>query len=127
MLARRLLQVNLVTSIVIAILFIAFPERAAALMGLATGPATRVIVQYFGATHVAFAVLIWLALRSREQYLLHMLVISFFAGDTIGTAVLLIAQLQGLLGASGWWLVVGSLFFALSYGYLTISRRWETP
>lgn len=119
---RRLLQANLAVSAAITILFIAAPERAAVLTGLAAGPAAPVLVQYFGATHVAFAVLIGCVLRSRERILERAVVVSFFAGDTAGTLVLLSAQLRGSLGTTGWVFVAGSLAFAVSYGWLTFAR-----
>lgn len=80
------------------------------------------LIQYFGATHVAFAALIGCALRSRERILERAVVASFFAGDTVGTLVLLSAQLRGSLGAVGWTSVAGSLAFAASYGWLTFAR-----
>jgi hypothetical protein len=75
------------------------------------------IAQYFGATHVAFAVLLWLAFRSNDVRFLRALVVSFFVGDLAGSAVLLVAQLRGIMNTMGWALVALSLLFAIGYGY----------
>ena len=54
--------------------------------------------------------------------MLRMVVISFFAGDTAGTIVLLIAQLQGQMRLIGWLLVALSFLLAFGYGYGVFSQ-----
>lgn len=117
MLVKRLLQFNLVASAMIAVAFIALPEHSVSLYGSTTADTLRTIAQYFGATHVAFAVLLWLALRANDARFLQAIVTSFFAGDLTGTVVLLLAELHGAMGPLGWGLVALSFLFAAGYGY----------
>ena len=117
MIIKRLLQVNLVVSALIAITFIFLPGQTLALYGLSGGKSLFVITQYFGTTHLAFAVLLWFALRQDDPRFLRVIVISFFAGDLAGSVVLLMAQLRGLMGPTGWILVGMSALFAAGYGY----------
>ncbi len=121
MLVKRLLQFNLVVSAMIAIAFIALPEHSVSLYGITTADTLRTIAQYFGATHVAFAVLLWLARFLRA------IVTAFFAGDLTGTLVLLFAQLRGALAPTGWGLVALSAFFAAGYGYGVLKGLPDSP
>lgn len=117
MLVKRLLQLNALVSAMIAVAFIALPGQSVSLYGVTTADALHTIAQYFGATHVAFAVLLWLALRANDPRFLRAIVTSFFAGDLTGTLVLLFAQLRGALAPTGWGLVALSALFAAGYGY----------
>jgi hypothetical protein len=117
MIIKRLLQVNLFISAIIAITFIFLPEITLALYGLSGGSSLLIIAQYFGTTHLAFAVLLWFALRLDEPRFLRIIAISFFAGDLAGTILLLIAQLRGLMDPTGWVLVGMSALFAAGYGW----------
>jgi hypothetical protein len=120
---KRLLQFNLAVSAVIALAFVLIPGPTLALYGIADEPATRAIAQYFGTAHLAFAVLVWFALRTADRLFLWALVVSFFAGDVAGTVVLLIVQLHGVMNFIGWELVALSGLFALAYGYCVATRR----
>lgn len=117
MIVKRLLQLNLLVSITIAIAFIFAPKLTLSLYGISGSEVLYTIAQYFGTTHVAFAVLLWFALRISEPKLLRFIVVSFFAGDLAGSVVLALAQLRGLMNASGWALVGLTLVFAIGYGY----------
>jgi hypothetical protein len=123
MLLRRILQFNLVVSALIAVAFVLFAGPTLALYGIANEPATRALAQYFGTTHLAFAVLVWFALRSAERSFIWAVVVSFFVGEVAGTAVLLFVQLRGVTNAMGWGLVVLSGLFAIAYGYCVATRR----
>jgi hypothetical protein len=123
MLLRRILQFNLVVSALIAVMFVLVAGPTLALYGIANEPATRALAQYFGTTHIAFAVLVWFALRSAERSFIRAVVVSFFAGEVAGTAVLLLVQLRGVTNAMGWGLVALSGLFAIAYGYCVATRR----
>jgi hypothetical protein len=66
MIVRRLLQLNLLVSAVVAVCLIALPEASLSLYAIEGDGALRTIAQHFGTGHVAFAVLLWLALRSND-------------------------------------------------------------
>ena len=74
MIVKRLLQLNLFVSIIIAIAFLLGPKLTLALYGITSDNILYVIAQYFGTTHVAFAILLWLALRTNEPQLLRIIV-----------------------------------------------------
>ncbi|MBN2044922.1 MAG: hypothetical protein JW757_07890 [Anaerolineales bacterium] len=122
MIVKRLLQINLLVSTFIAMAFILAPKPALALYGISGGESLYVITQYFGATHVAFAVLLWLALKAEDARFLRFIVTSFFFGDLTGTIVLLAAQLGGAMNNTGWVLVGFSLLFATGYGYGALKK-----
>jgi hypothetical protein len=123
MFLKRVLQFNLVVSAFVAVMFIFIPGQTLTLYGFASEPASRAIAQYFGTAHLAFAVLVWFALRSAERPFLWAVVVSFLVGDVAGTLVLLIAQLGGIMNSMGWGLVALSGLFALAYGYCVATRR----
>lgn len=117
MFVKRLLQFNLLVSIIIAAAFILAPGLTLSLYGMNGGEALFAITQYFGTTHLSFAVLIWLVFRAKDPRFIRSLVVAFFVGDVAGTAVLLLAQLRGVMNAMGWGFVGLSLLFAVGYGY----------
>jgi hypothetical protein len=122
MIAKRLLQTNLVVSSVVAFSFVFFPRHSLALYGISGDIPLLVIAQYFGSAHVAFAVVLLLAIRTNEVQLMRMLVVSFFAGDLVGSVVLVAAQLRGAMNLMGWGLVGLSALFAVGYGYCAIRK-----
>jgi hypothetical protein len=117
MIIKRLLQLNIVVSAIVAVCFIFVPAASLSLYGIAGDAALHTIAQYFGTAHVAFAVLVWLALRLDDARCLRTIVVSFFLGDLTGSAVLLVAQVRGTMNTMGWALVGLSLLFAIGYGY----------
>jgi hypothetical protein len=126
MIVKRLLQFNLIVSIIIAISFLLSPKLTLALYGMTGDDVLCAIAQYFGTAHVSFALLLWLALRTNEPQLLRFIVVSFFAGDLAGSVVLLIAQVRGLMNTAGWALVGLSLLFAFGYGYGALKKLPES-
>jgi hypothetical protein len=122
MIIRRLLQLNLLVSAIIAIAFILAPGPCLSLYGIIGDRSLYAIAQYFGTTHVAFSVLLWLALRANDARFLRVIVISFFAGDLAGSAVLLVAQLRGVMNTTGWALVGLTVLFAAGYGYGALKK-----
>jgi hypothetical protein len=122
MFVKRLLQLNLIVSAVIAVAFIVFPGQTLGLYGIENASGTRAIAQYFGSAHFAFASLIVYALRNPEATLLRAIVRSFFGGDLVGTAVLLGIQLRGVTNGMGWELVGLSLLFTVGWGICILKR-----
>ena len=130
MIVKRLLQLNLLVSAIIAMAFILAPAPTLTLYGILGEKSLYVIAQYFGTTHVAFFVLLWLALRANDARFLRVIVVSFFAGDLAGSVVLLVAQLRGLMNTTGWALVGLTLLFAAGYGYGALKKlpaSWRVP
>lgn len=117
MFIKRLLQFNILVSIIIAAAFIFAPELTMSIYGMSGGEALYTITQYFGTTHLSFSIIIWLALRKNDHRFMRSLVIAFFVGDLVGTVVLLLAQLRGVMNSTGWGLVGLSFLFAVGYGY----------
>ncbi len=117
MFIKRLLQFNLIVSALTAVSFVAFPSASLALYGLSGGGALHTMAQYFGSTHLAFALLLGLALKLDDARFTRIIATSFFAGDLAGSAILLAAQLRGTMNSMGWVLVALSLIFMLGYGY----------
>ena len=122
MIIRRLLQLNLLVSVMVAIAFILAPGPSLSLYGIIGDRSLYAIAQYFGTTHVAFSVLLWLALRANDARFLRVIVISFFAGDLVGSAVLLVAQVRGAMNPTGWALVGLTFLFAAGYGYGVLKK-----
>lgn len=126
MIAKRLLQFNLIVSAFTGITFIFLPASILSVYGFAGDPPHYVITRYFGTTHIAFAALLWLALRIDEPRFLRIIVLAFFVGDLSGTLVLLFAQLNNAMGTTGWALVALSFLFAVGYGYCALKKLPET-
>ena len=80
MIVKRLLQFNLLVSAIIAIAFIFAPKPSLALYGIIGDYTLYTIAQYFGSTHIAFAILLLFALRTNEPRLLRIIVVVSLTG-----------------------------------------------
>ena len=67
MIVKRLLQLNLFVSIIIAIAFLLAPKPTLALYGITGDNILYAIAQYFGTTHVAFAILLTFPRKSGHE------------------------------------------------------------
>jgi hypothetical protein len=113
----RLLQINVPIFFFTAVAFIAFPDLLLSFYGISRNDVLRSFMQYQGVLWLAFAVLLFQALRLNDKRFLRIIVASFFVWDLSGSIILLISQLRGSFPPIGWSMVAFSVFLAIGYGY----------
>ena len=102
--------------------FVLAPGQILPLYGVAPDAALRLIGQLFGAVLLSLALLTWLARNFNDTEARRAIVLALLAGEAIGFILAFIGQLNGVLNALGWLVVVVYLFLALGLAYFQFSK-----
>jgi len=102
--------------------FVLMPGQLLPIYGVEAEAALRLIGQFFGAALLSLAILAWLARNLSDSEAQRAIVLALFVGETLGFIMALIGQLNGILNALGWSVVVVYLFFTLGLAYFQFSK-----
>lgn len=120
---KPLLTVSLIVELPPAIGFLLFPAATMlALAGVALDAAALPIVRVLGAALLAFCVLLWLARKSSVEEFARGVVACMLTYYAVSAVALLVAQVSGLMAASGWLMVLAHGALAAWCGY-ALARR----
>jgi uncharacterized membrane protein len=111
-----------VVSTVFGLAFVFTPGLILPIYGVEPDAALRLIGQLFGAVLISLALLAWLVRNLRDSETQHVVILALLVGEALGFILALIGQLNGVLNALGWSIVVVYLFFALGLVYLQFSK-----
>ena len=111
-----------VVSTVFGLAFVFTPGLILPIYGVEPGAALRLIGQLFGAVLISLALLAWLVRNLRDSVTQHAVTLALLVGEALGFILALIGQLNGVLNALGWSVVVVYLFFTLGLVYLQFSK-----
>ena len=106
-----------VVSAVFGLGFVLMPGQLLLIYGVEPDAALRLIGQFFGAAIISLAILAWLVRNLSNSEARQAIVLALFVGETLGFVMALIGQLNGILNALGWSVVVVYLVFALGLAY----------
>lgn len=112
-----LLSVKAVVSIICGLALLLLPAAFMGLAGVTLDASGAVMARMVGALLIGIAVICWTARSAGPSQGREAFVLGLFVGDTLGFAVMLIAQLGGLMTAFGWVFVLLWLIFAAGLGY----------
>jgi len=111
-----------VVSAVFGLGFVLMPGQLLPIYGVEPDAALRLIGQFFGAAIISLAILAWLARNLNDSEARRAIVLALLVGETLGLIMALIGQLNGILNALGWSVVVVYLVFALGLAYFQFSK-----
>jgi uncharacterized membrane protein len=111
-----------VVSAVFGLGFVLMPGQLLPIYGVEPDAALRLIGHFFGAALLSLAILSWLARNLSNSEARRAIVLALFVGETLGFIMALIGQLNGILNALGWSVVVVYLVFALGLAYFQFSK-----
>ena len=111
-----------VVSTVFGLAFVFTPGLILPIYGVEPDAALRLIGQLFGAVLISLDLLAWLVRNLRDSETQHVVILALLVGEALGFILALIGQLNGVLNALGWSVVVVYLFFALGLVYLQFSK-----
>ena len=111
-----------VVSAVFGLGFVLMPGQILSIYGVEPDAALRLIGQFFGAAIISLAILAWLVRNLSNSEARQAIVLALFVGETLGFVMALIGQLNGILNALGWSVVVVYLVFALGLAYFQFSK-----
>jgi len=111
-----------VVSAVFGLGFVLMPGQLLPVYGVEPDAALRLIGQFFGAAIISLAILAWLVRNLSDSEARRAIVLALLVGETLGFIMALIGQLNGILNALGWSVVVVYLFFTLGLAYFQFSK-----
>ena len=111
-----------VVSAVFGLGFVLMPGQLLPIYGVEPDAALSLIGQFFGAAIISLAILAWLVRNLSDSEARRAIVLALLVGETLGFIMALIGQLNGILNALGWSVVVVYLFFTLGLAYFQFSK-----
>ena len=111
-----LLLAKAIVSVAFGLAFIAVPTQVLSLCGVELEPIGEVLARMIGACLTGIGLVCWCA-KSFEAQARQAIALSLCIADTIGFAIMFIAQRSGLLNELGWIIVAFWFLFAAGLGY----------
>ena len=120
---KTLLAVALIFEAPSALAFLLFPVATMLTLAGVTLDASGVpVARVLGSALLAFCVLLWFACRSDSAQFARGAVACMFAYYAVSDVVLLLAQLSGLMGPTGWGMVLAHSVLSVWCGYALLKR-----
>ena len=119
---NTLFLVYLVVEAIFGIGFIFAPALLMGPMGVTLDETSTTFARMLGSALISFPVLLFFARKSDKSEFKKGVVYSMLIYLLISTIILLITQLNGLMNAMGWSIVILHLVFTLWFGYFLINR-----
>ena len=114
---QNMFLINSAVSVFFSLALLLMPTPMLDLFGISTGPADKLLIQFFGAQLLITGLITLFALNTKELRSQRSLTLSFFIGDGIGFIVALGGMLTGVMNVLGWIIVLVYLLLALGFGY----------
>lgn len=119
---NTLFLVYLVVEAIFGIGFIFAPALLMGPMGVTLDETSTTFARMLGSALISFPVLLFFARKSDKAEFKKGVVYSMLIYLLISTIILLITQLNGLMNAMGWSIVILHLVFTFWFGYFLINR-----
>jgi len=120
---KTLMLIGTVVAGVFGLAFVFLPGWVAANYGITADAGLRYVNQVVGASLVGIAVLCWFAKDTPQSEARTAILPALFVFNGVALVVTLVAQLNGVMNAVGWFSVAIFLLFALGYAYFL----WAKP
>ena len=120
---RNVMILSAVTALAFGAAFVIVPGLLGSLLGLATTPAVILMARLYGTALLGIGLLSWLIKDVTERRVQQPVLLTFIVTDFGGFLVLLVGQLNGLMNALGWLIIMFLLLMSSAYAYLLWARR----
>lgn len=110
------LTLKAIISVVFASALLLAPGPLLSLFGVDLGAPGLFVARLLGVDMMGIGFVCWMSRRS-NQSLVSDIILGLFIADAIGSMVMLVGQLQGLMNPLGWINVIVWLFLTLGLGY----------
>ncbi len=93
------------------------------LFGASLNPGGVWAARQYGASLIGTLMVTWFARKAIESETRRAIILGLFVYDAIGFVITLIAQITGVLGPLGWFVVAIYLFLAIGFGYFLLPQK----
>ena len=98
--------------------------------GVTFNPIATAFARLFGSALIGYTILLWFARKSDKPEFKKGVVYSLFTYYLVGTILLVITQLAGLINALGWGVIGIHVVLLVWFGYFLVNRsapaQWDT-
>jgi hypothetical protein len=120
---KTFLKVSAVVAVIYGISGVLVPGFLLANYGVSTEAAVILMTRFFGATLIAWAVVIWLVSECTDWVALRAALVAHVVGDAVGFVVAVLGTVAGTMNAVGWSAVLIYAVFGLGALYYLVSGR----
>ena len=120
---RNVMILSAVSALAFGAAFVIVPGLLGSLLGLATTPAVILMARLYGTALLGIGLLSWLIKDVTERRVQQPVLLTFIVTDFGGFLVLLVGQLNGLMNALAWLIIMFLLLMSAAYAYLLWARR----
>ena len=120
---KLLMIINAIFALLFGLGFLLVPESLLSAYGATTDAELVQMARFFGSAMLGYALLTWLARRTKESEAQRAIILSLMLSFAVGFVVALQGQLSGVVNPLGWFTVALYLFFVLGYGYFQFVRE----
>ena len=115
------LTLKAIVSLMFALALILVPGWIMSIFGVNLAETGKFITQLFGVDMMAIGFVCWYSRKSTD-ILVADIALGIFIADAIGSVIMLVGQLKGLMNPLGWLNVVLWLFLTIGIGYFRFLR-----
>jgi hypothetical protein len=116
---------NAIVAVIFGLAFIFIPTTTADIYDVDVTDASVLIGRLFGAALLSICVLTWYVRNAGPSPERQGIVLALFLGNAVALVVSVIAVINGVVNAFGWFSVALYLILAAGYGYLRFIREPE--
>jgi len=124
---KTFLKVTAVVAAIYGISGALMPSFLLANYGVSTEAAVVLMTRFFGATLIAWAVVIWLVSDCTDWVALRAVLVAHVVGDAVGFVIAVFGTVAGTMNAVGWSGVLIYAVFGLGALYYLVSGRQAVP
>lgn len=121
---KTLLVTNAVVSVISALAFILFPEKANAMYGVESNPASLFMGLYGAMGSLAMAFVAWFARNVEDRKAQKAIILAFMITSIIGVLISISGLVSGVM-KNGWPVIGIYLLFALGYAYFQFFKKGD--
>lgn len=121
------LKVTAVVATVYGIVGVLLPNFLLTNYGVSSDAAVILMTRFFGATLIAWGLVVWLVSDSTDWVALRGVLVAAVVADSIGLIVSLIGTIAGTMNAMGWSAVLIYAVFGLGALYFLVYGRQTAP
>jgi len=122
-----LMMLNAIVAGAFGIAFVLIPGQVLSWYGVTGDAQLTYVARLFGTALITFALITWMARDAADSDARRAIVMGLAAGDIVGFAIALMAQLGGVVNSLGWSTVAIYLLLGLGFGSFALRATPSSP
>ena len=102
--------------------FVLIPGQILPIYGVEPNASLIFLANLFGAVLLSLALLAWLSRKFNDSEARRVIILALFIGEVLGFVLAFIGQINGILNALGWFIVLIYLLMTLGLAYFQFSK-----